>query len=128
MALIIVLSVLSLGLLGLIVFFFFSKKSPPALKRAALGALAAIALSLGVCGFFVIRGPSAPEAELYLPLVTATDQPSAKGAGIPGLLVFLVILLALLGVIIFAGMRDQKKKAIDEAVAGFDESDTDANL
>jgi flagellar basal body-associated protein FliL len=123
MALIIVLSVLSLGLLGLIVFFFFSKKSSPALKRAALGALAAIALSLGVCGFIVIRGPAAPEAELYLPVVTVTDQPPAKSANTAGLLVFLVILAALLGVIIFLGMRDQRKKAVDEAVAGFDESE-----
>jgi hypothetical protein len=123
MALIIVLSVLSLGLLGLIVFFFFSKKSSPVLKRAALGALIAIGISLGVCGFIVIRGPAVSEAELYLPVVTVTDQPAVKGANIPGLLVFLVILAALLGVIIFAGMRDQKKKAVDEAIAGFDDSD-----
>jgi flagellar basal body-associated protein FliL len=128
MALIIVLSVLSLGLLGLIVFFFFSKKSSPALKRAALGALIAIGISLGVCGFIVIQGPAAPEAELYLPLVTVADQPAVKGANIPGLLIFLVILAALLGLIIFAGMRDQKKKALDEAIAGFDEPDTDSTL
>jgi cbb3-type cytochrome oxidase subunit 3 len=123
MALIIVLSVLSLGLLGLIVFFFFSKKSSPALKRAALGALAAIVLSLAVSGFIIIRGSAASEAELYLPVVTAADQPPVKGANITGLLVFLVILVALLGVIIYLGMRDQKKKAIDEAAAGFDDSD-----
>jgi amino acid transporter len=123
MGLIIVLSVFSFGLLGLIVFFFFSKKSSPALKRAALGALLAIGISLGVCGFIIIRGPAASEAELYLPVVTVTDQPPVKGTNIPGLLVFLVILVALLGVIIYIGMRDQKKKAVDEAIAGFDEPD-----
>jgi hypothetical protein len=123
MALIIVLSVLSVGLLGLIVFFFFSKKSSPALKRAALGALIAIGLSLGVCGFFIIRGPAVSEAELYFPVVTVTDQPAVQGTNIPGLFVFLLILVALLGLIIFVGMRDQKKKAIDEAIAGFDEPD-----
>jgi flagellar basal body-associated protein FliL len=127
MALIVVLSVFSLGLLGLIVFFFFSKKSSPALKRAALGALAAIGLSLAAAGFIIIRGPAAPEAERYLPPVTVADQPPARSANIPALLVFLVILVALLGVIIFLGMRDQREKAVDEAVAGFDETDTDAN-
>jgi flagellar basal body-associated protein FliL len=127
MTLIIVLSVLSLGLLGLIVFFFFSKKSSPALKRAALGALIAIGLSLGVCGFIVIRGPAVAEADFYLPVVTVTDKPAVKGANIPGLLIFLVILVALLGVIIFIGMRDQKRKAVEQAIAGFDDSDTDSN-
>jgi flagellar basal body-associated protein FliL len=123
MALIVVLSVLSAGLLGLIVFFFFSKKSSRMLKRAALGALIAIGLSLGVCGFFIIRGPAAPEAELYLPLAVVVDQGPVRNSSIPGLIIFLVILVALLGVIIFIGMRDQSKKAIDKAIADFDDPD-----
>jgi flagellar basal body-associated protein FliL len=128
MALIIVLSILSVGLLGLIVFFFFSKKSSRGLKRAALGALIAIGLSLGVCGFFIIQGPAVTEADLYMPPVVVTDKTPVKGANVLGLLIFLVILVALLGVIIFLGMRDQRKKAVEEAIAGFDDSGGDANL
>jgi hypothetical protein len=123
MALIIVLSILSVGLLGLIVFFFFSKKSSPLLKHAALGALAAIGLSLGVCGFFIIRGPPAPEAELYLPLAVVVDEAPVKSTNVLGLLVFLILLIGLLGVIIFIGMRDQNKKAVDKAIADFDDQD-----
>ncbi|MDR2094687.1 MAG: hypothetical protein LBP76_04110 [Treponema sp.] len=122
MALIIVLSVLSIGLLGLIVFFFFSKKSSRSLKRAALAALIVIGISLAVCGFFIIRGPGVSEAELYLPVTTVVDEPPVKGVNILSLLIFLVILTALLGVIIFIGMRDQRRKAVEEAIAGFDDS------
>jgi flagellar basal body-associated protein FliL len=125
MALIIVLSILSAGLLGLIVFFFFSKKSSRSLKRAALGALIAIGISLGVCGFFIIQGPAVPEAEFYLPLAAAADEPPVKGANFLSLLVFLVILVALLALIIYIGMRDQRKKAVEEAIADFDESGED---
>jgi uncharacterized membrane protein len=128
MALIIVLSIISIGLLGLIVFFFFSKKSSRSLKRAALAALIVIGLSLAICGFFIIRGPAASEAELYLPLAAVTNEPPVKGVNVLGLLIFLVILVALLGLIIFIGMRDQRKKAVEQAIAGFDDSDEEATL
>ncbi|MDR2159049.1 MAG: hypothetical protein LBP23_03165 [Treponema sp.] len=128
MALIIALSVLSAGLLGLIVFFFFSKKSSRSLRRAAMAALIAIGLSLGVCGFFIIRGPAPPEAELYLPLAAVAEEAPVKGDSVLSLLVFLVILAALLGLIIFIGMRDQRRKAAEQAVADFDGSGKDANF
>jgi preprotein translocase subunit YajC len=123
MGLIIVLSILSAGLLGLIVYFFFSKKSSRALKRAALAALIVIGLSLGVCGFFIVRGPGVSDDAVYTLPVAVTEETPVKDTNIPGLLVFMVLLLALLGVIIFIGMRDQKKKAVDKAVANVKDED-----
>jgi hypothetical protein len=123
MGLIIVLSVLSAGLLGLVVYFFFSKKSSRALKRAALGAMIAMGLSLGVCGFFILRGPGVSEEELYISRMVVTDQAPVKSANILSLLIFLVVLLGLLGVILFIGMRDRNRKAVEQAIAGFDDSD-----
>ncbi|MDR1929056.1 MAG: hypothetical protein LBQ44_00365 [Treponema sp.] len=83
----------------------------------------AMGLSLGVCGFFVARGPGKSEAELYIPQAVVTDKVPGKGANILSLLIFLVVLLALLGLIFFIGMRDRNRKTVEEAIAGFDDSD-----
>jgi preprotein translocase subunit YajC len=107
----VVLVILSLGLLGLIIYFVISPKSSKLLKLTALIALGLIAISIGVCAVFLIMGPG--EDEEHIPVsVFQGAQPQAVNSGnIPAVIVFFVVFLLIMGLIIFLALREQRKKS-----------------
>jgi amino acid transporter len=117
------LAVLAAGVLGGIIYFFLSKKSSKTLKLAALGALILSGLALGICAFILFTGPvESPAGPYDAPALTHTAPP-VKGPNITALVIFLVILLAFFGFVIYLGMKDRKKKALDDAIANTKDSD-----
>jgi membrane associated rhomboid family serine protease len=104
-----VLIILSAGLLGLIVYFAFSPKSSRTLKLSALAALGLIALAVGICSVFLIKGPADNTEEILLPVFQGA-APAEKKDSSP-IFVFLIILSLILGLIIFLAFRDQRLRA-----------------
>jgi preprotein translocase subunit YajC len=118
------LGILAAGILGVIIYFFLSKKSPKPLKLAALGALILSGLALAVCAFLLFSGPRAgPVGPYDAPALTQGAPPPANAPNIIALVIFLAVLLAFFGFIIFLGIRDQKRKAVEEAIANTKDSD-----
>ena len=105
----IVLIILSAGLLGLIIYFAVSPKSSRLLKLAAVVALGLIGLSIAICGFFLIRGPSEGNDPLPLPVFQDASPKPVKNNNVIVMLVFLAVLLFILGASIYVSLRDQKK-------------------
>ena len=105
----VVLIILSVGLLGLIIYFAVSPKSSRLLRLTAIGALALIGLSIGICGFFLIRGPSSNDDTLPLPVFQDASPQPVKNNNIIVMIVFLAVLLLILGASIIISLRDQKK-------------------
>ncbi|MCL2834313.1 MAG: hypothetical protein FWD78_14165 [Treponema sp.] len=105
----VVLGIIAVLALGGIIYIFFSKKSSKILKLAALIALILSGLTLGVCGTVLVLGGTSHEADPYaFPLETASAAPKPN-SGVSQLIVYLVLLVAVFGIIIFLGIRDQKK-------------------
>ena len=102
--------ILSLGLLGLIIYFGVSPKSSRRLKLTALIALGLIGLSAGICGFFIIRGPGKEPELLDLPIFQEA-APKAKSSNAGAIIAFMAVFLFIMGLIFFLAFRDQKKKA-----------------
>ena len=100
--------ILSIGLLGTIIYFAISPKSSRILKLSAIIALGLISLSLLICGFFIIKGPAADKTILPLPIFQETAQQTKKTIPFMDLAIIAVLLLALVLVIVKA-LRDQKK-------------------
>ena len=109
----VVLSILSIGLLGLIVYFAISPKSSKLLKRSAIIALGVICLSIGICAFILIRGPVEEEVVIDLPVFQDTPTVPAKKGNIPAIIIFIVILIAIVALIVIA-VRKEKLSPKDE--------------
>ena len=105
----IVLAILSVGLLVGIIYIAVSPKSSRLLKLSALVALGFIALSLAVCGFFLIKGPGETEEFVPTVLFENASQPPKKGNTMT-ILVFLAALLFIIGLIVFVARHEQRKK------------------
>ena len=105
----VVLIILSVGLLGVIIYFAVSPKSSRLLRLSSLIALGLIGLSLGVCGIFLIRGPGEEAADAFVPVFQETSSPS-KSSNAGPIVAFLVIFAAIMALIVFLALRDQRKK------------------
>ena len=111
----IVLAILSVGLLGTIIFFAFSTKSSRLLKLAALVALGLIGLSIGICAIFLIIGPSEKSDEFTLPIFSDAPQPQPKHTNIAESIVFFAIFLGIMGLITVLAIRDHRNKIASPA-------------
>jgi hypothetical protein len=99
---------LSVVLLGLIVYFALSPRSSKGLRLAALGALGAVMLAIGVCAVVVFAGRSA-DAEPVMPDFFAVEAPPPAPQGNSMVLAFLVVfLLAFMGLVVYLAMRERK--------------------
>jgi amino acid transporter len=75
----VVLIIISMALLGCIIYFVVSPKSSRLLRMSGIIALALIGLAVGVCGVLLIRGPAEVETAIPLPFLTdAEPKPKSK--------------------------------------------------
>jgi len=113
----VVLIILSVGLLGLIIYFAVSPKSSKLLKRSAFAALGLIVISIGVCVFLLIKGPGQDPAAIALPVFQDTPTMPASKTNVPAIIVFIVVLLGILGLIVFGVKKDQRHPHEQESAA-----------
>ena len=104
----IVLVILSAGLLGLIIYFAVSPKSSKLVKKSALIALALIGISIGVCVFFLVKGPGQDPAAISLPVFQDTPTTQARKANVPAIVILILVLLAIAGLIVVGIKRDKR--------------------
>jgi len=111
----VVLIILSVGVLGVIIYFAVSPKSSRPLRFAAIIALALIGLSLGVCGILLIRGPGQSQADISLPfLLDDTPQPPAKKSNLAVILTFLVSFFFIVGLVLITTMKEKQGKTAQQ--------------
>ena len=113
----VLLIILSVGLLGLVIYFAVSPKSSRQLKLAAFIALGLIALAIAVCGIFLFMGPGAGTEQIPLQLFQETQTQIAEDSNILEIIVFLLIFLIVLGLIVGLTFRAQHKKAKEEKMS-----------
>ena len=107
----VVLAIISLGLLGTIIYFAFSPKSSRILKLASLGALGLIGLSLGICAVILIMGHGEDDGKIPIPVFAdppPTVQP--KNSNIVETVVFFTIFFVIMLLIVFLVIRERKQK------------------
>jgi membrane associated rhomboid family serine protease len=106
----VVLIILSVGLLGVIIYFALSPKSSRLLKLSARIALGLIALAVGICCIFLIKGPSDKTPDISLPIFQ-DSEPVPKKSNAGAVWIFLVIMLAMIAFIVFLSLKDQRNRA-----------------
>ena len=106
----IVLVILSVGLLGLVIYFAVSRKSSRFLKLAAFIALGLIALALVVAGIFLIVGPGESVEHLPIPLFQETPAPERESNVIMEAAAFLLFFLLIIGLIYYLTHREQRRR------------------
>ena len=101
--------ILSVGFLGVIVYFAISPKSSRLVKIVAIGALILAGLTIGVCAFLLVRGPAQDPDAIPMPVFQDMPTEPARKSNIVTFLIFFAFLFAVLGVIIYVAVRDRKK-------------------
>ncbi|MDR2629326.1 MAG: hypothetical protein LBC60_00225 [Spirochaetaceae bacterium] len=95
----------------LILYFAFSKKSAPPVKKAALITLFLLTLSVGISLFLIVSEPSAVVPGI--PVESSPDIPvKASYVNVPALIVFILFFLLFLGVIIVILLRERRKLTV----------------
>ena len=106
---IVLLAILSLGLLGLIIYFIISPKSSRLIKLVATIALGLIGLSLLICGIFVIVGPRPDPNAVFVPFLSEEEEQQAvRSVNILDIVIFSV-LFGIISLIVLKSIREQKK-------------------
>jgi len=105
---IVVLIILSLGLLGVIIYFAVSPKSTRLLRLSAIIALGVIGLSLVVCGIIIIIGPGESSDVISFPIFPDMPQPAKKITNVSDIII-LIILLLFIGFVFYRAIKEQKK-------------------
>ena len=127
------MAILSVALLGGIIYLAVSHRSSRMIRLTALIALGLIGLSIGFCAFLIIRGPGHDPAAINLPVFQDTPTVPAKKNNIPTILVFLAVFLLILGSIVFVALRGQRNipetpKKPDDSSVYLDRDDLDMEL
>jgi len=106
----VMLIILSVGFLGLVVYFAVSQKSSRHLKLTAFIALGLIALAMVVAGFFLMSGPGEGAYHVPLPIFQEAQTQAADDSNILEVVIFFLIFLVVMGVIIGLAIKNQRKK------------------
>ena len=107
---IVVLIILSLGLLGVIIYFAVSPKSSRLLRLSAIIALGVIGLALIICGIIILIGPAEDEDVISFPVFPDISPPVKKINNVSDIII-LAVLLLFVGFVMFRAMKEQKKTA-----------------
>ena len=128
----VVLAIISLGFLGVIIYFLVSPKSSRILRLAALSALALIALSLGIgCVFLLLNGSEKSDAEPHLPVFLGVPEPPPDKSNMVEIIVFAIFLLVVMGLVVVVALKEnrQRKEELKKAEANmFQHSDEPLDL
>jgi preprotein translocase subunit YajC len=110
----VVLGIIAAVLLGMMFYFFLSRKSSKGLKLLALVALVVSGVTMAVCGFFIVFSARAVEEEELLEYEILNEAPAPEKTGsVAGFVILLAVLAVFFGIILFLGLRDRRKKAAD---------------
>jgi len=107
----VVLIIISIGLLGLVIYFAVSKKSSRQLKLAAFIALGLIALALAVAGIFLLSGPGEDTHHIPLPVFQEAQIQPADDSNILEVVIFFLIFLLVMGLIVGLALKSQRRKS-----------------
>jgi uncharacterized membrane protein HdeD (DUF308 family) len=111
MPVMVVFSLVSAGVLALIIYFAFSSRSSAALRRAALIALAVIGLSLGTSAvLIVLLSQSSAGPGMVYSEEEPVDAVPSRNADLTVVLVVLGLLLLFVGLIVFIALKDRGKR------------------
>ena len=105
---IVVLIILSLGLLGVIIYFAVSPNSSRLLRLSAIIALGAIGLALIICGIIILIGPGEDEDIISFPVFPDISPPTKKINNVSDIII-LVVFLALISFVVYRAVKEQKK-------------------
>jgi small-conductance mechanosensitive channel len=100
----------SLALLAAIIRFALSPQTDRLVRRAALIALAVIALALVVCLIVLITGPDAVEEEEVFAGLPLAETVPVSNPNKGYMLIMGLIMLLFVGLIIFLSLREERKK------------------
>ena len=92
-----------------IIYIFLSKKSAKPVKMAALAALILGGLTVGICGIVIYAVPSDTADEYQYIFTPPEEAPAEKSGSTAGLVIFLLILLAFFGFIVYTALKEKKK-------------------
>ena len=105
------LIILSVILLGVIINFAFSQKSSRILRLVAIGALALIALSIGVATIVIVfNNFKEVNEEEHLPIFLEAQRDEPKTNNLFHIIIPLLIFVVLVAVIAIAYSRDRKAR------------------
>jgi hypothetical protein len=110
----VVLVIISLPLLGAIIYFMVSPKSSRLLRISAIGALALIGLAVGVCGVFLLRGPAKVEAEIPLPFLLDAEPKQENKTNVGLIIGYFAAFALIFGLVAYSSKKEKQRK--DEPV------------
>jgi len=104
------LGIISVAFLGGIIYFVVSPKSSRLLRWSAIIALALIGLAVGVCGVFLIRGPSEAKTDIPLPFLVDAQpkQPAKTSRGV--ILGYFAAFAFIIGLVAYSSRKEKQKK------------------
>ena len=104
------MGIISIILLGVIIYFVVSPKSSHLLRISGIIALALIGLAVGVCGVFLLRGPAEVEEEIPLPfLIGAEPKPEPK-TNVGVIIGYFVVFAIVAGLVAYSSRKEKGKK------------------
>jgi Na+/melibiose symporter-like transporter len=106
----VVLGIISLVLLGAIIYFVVSPKSSRLLKKSAIIALALIGLAVGVCGVFLVRGPAKVETEIPLPFLADAEPKPQNKTNIGVIIGYFAAFVIIFGLVAYSSRKEKGKK------------------
>jgi len=104
------LGIISVILLGVIIYFLVSPKSSRLLRISSIIALSLIGLAIGVCGIFLIKGPAKVETDIPLPFLTdATPKPQKK-INVGVIIGYFAVFAIIFGLVAYTSKKEKEKK------------------
>jgi len=104
------LGIISVVLLGVIIYFLVSPKSSRLLRLSAIIALALIGLAIGVCGVFLIRGPAKVETDIPLPFLTDAEPKQQDKSNVGVIIGYFVAFAIIFGLVAYSSRKEKEKK------------------
>jgi hypothetical protein len=128
----VVLAIISMALLGVIIYFVVSPKSSRLLRMSAIGALALIGLAVGVCGVFLLRGPAKVETGIPLPFLLDAEPKQENKINVGLIIGYFAAFAVIFGLVAYSSKKEKqrkdepvKKPAKKEAFKSADENELD---
>ena len=118
------MGILGAAALGGLIYLFISAKSSKTMKKAALAALIASGIALIVCAIIVVIRLTGGNDDPYA-FPPDTVEIGHSGSNIFEILIFLFVMVAVFGFIIYMGLREKKKQEAKHHLSEKDEEFSD---